>query len=172
MSNIPEIETPRLRLTAFTEQHFDRYAAMLADPTCTRWIGDGRALNRMNAWHSMAMLLGHWQLRGFGMWALENRGNGTFIGRVGLMHPEGWPDVELGWMLCPDQRHQGYATEASEAALQFAWQRLRQPRVISLIRHDNDNARRVAERLGGKCISEKTFLGAPAEVYAYYPPAT
>ncbi len=170
MSDTFEIETPRLRLTGFTERHFDRYAAMLADPTCTRWIGDGHALDRMNAWRSMAMLLGHWQLRGFGMWALENLADDTFVGRVGLMRPEGWPDIELGWMLCPDQRHHGYATEASKAALEFAWQRLRVPRVISMIRHDNDTARRVAERLGGKCITEKTFLGAPAEVYAYYPP--
>ncbi|SRR5699024_5730333 len=170
MSDIPEIDTPRLRLTALTESHFDRYAGMLADPACTRWVGDGHALNRMNAWRSMAMLLGHWHLRGFGMWALENRTDGTFIGRVGLMRPEGWPDIELGWMLCPDQRHQGYATEASEAALGFAWQRLRVPRVISLVRHDNDTARRVAERLGGECVEEKSFLGSPTDVYAYYPP--
>jgi RimJ/RimL family protein N-acetyltransferase len=157
-------------LTSFTEEHFDRYAAMLADPACTRWIGDGHALNRMNAWRSMAMLLGHWKLRGFGMWALVNREDRAFLGRVGLMRPEGWPDIELGWMLCPDQRHRGYATEASEAVLHFAWERLLQPRVISLIRHDNDTARRVAERLGGRCITEKRFLGAPAQVYAYYPP--
>src|SRR5699024_2439172 len=85
MSDTFEIETPRLRLTGFTERHFDRYAAMLADPTCTRWIGDGHALDRMNAWRSMAMLLGHWQLRGFGMWALENLADDTFVGRVGLM---------------------------------------------------------------------------------------
>lgn len=170
MPDIPEIETSRLRLTAFTEQHFSRYADMLADPSCTRWIGDGRSLNRMNAWRSMAMLLGHWHLRGFGMWALENRTDGTFIGRVGLMRPEGWPDIELGWMLCPDQRHQGFATEASKAALDFAWQRLRASRVISLVRQGNDTARRTAERLGGQRVEEKTFLCCPTDVYAYYAP--
>ena len=171
MSEIPEIETRRLRLTALSERHFDRYATMLADPACTRWIGDGHALDRMNAWRSMAMLLGHWQLRGFGMWSVESRLDQSFVGRVGLMRPEGWPDVELGWMLSPDQRHHGYATEAGVAALRFAWQNLRLPRVISLIRHGNDISCRVAERLGGKCTNDTEFLGARTHVYAYYPPA-
>ncbi len=170
MCDIPDIETPRLRLTAFTERHFERYASMLADPACTRWVGDGHALDRMNAWRSMAMLLGHWRLRGFGMWALENRTDGTFVGRAGLLRPEGWPDIELGWMLCTDQRHQGYATEASQAALQFAWDHLHMPRVISLIRPDDESARRVTGRLRGEYVEDKSFLGFPAAVYAYYPP--
>ncbi|HEX7340663.1 MAG TPA: GNAT family N-acetyltransferase [Rhodanobacteraceae bacterium] len=171
MFDIPEIETTRLRLTALAEQHFDGYAAMLADPTCTRWIGDGHALDRMNAWRSMAMLLGHWALRGYGMWAVENREDHAFVGRVGLMRPEGWPDIELGWMLSPDQRHHGYATEAGAAVLTFAWERLRLSRVISLVREGNDASMRVAERLGGQRIDTIEFLGAPTHVYAYYAPA-
>ena len=97
MSDIPLLETPRLRLTALTERHFDDYARMLADAESTRWIGDGQPLDRMNAWRSMAMLLGHWALRGCGMWAIELKDTGEFIGRAGLMKPEGWPDLELGW---------------------------------------------------------------------------
>ena len=121
MFDIPTIETARLRLTALTERHFDDYAAMLADPDSTRWIGDGEPLDRTNAWRSLAMLLGHWQLRGFGMWALELKSTGEFIGRAGLMYPDGWPDLEMGWMLKPEHRHHGYATEAGNAVLDFAW---------------------------------------------------
>ena len=82
MITIPTIETPRLRLTALNERHFDDYAAMLADPDSTRWIGDGLPLDRTNAWRSLAMLIGHWQLRGYGMWALELKATGEKI--VGL----------------------------------------------------------------------------------------
>ncbi|MCW5579412.1 MAG: GNAT family N-acetyltransferase, partial [Dokdonella sp.] len=71
MSAIPTLTTARLRLTALAERHFEAYAAMLADADNTRYIGDGQPLDRMNAWRSMAMLLGHWTLRGFGMWAVE-----------------------------------------------------------------------------------------------------
>lgn len=167
---IPTLETARLRLTALGARHFEEYAAMLADPDSTRWVGDGQPLDRTNAWRSLAMLLGHWQLRGYGMWALELKDSGEFVGRAGLMYPEGWPDTELGWMLKPGHRHHGYATEAGHAVLQFAWQQLHLPRVISLIRVGNDASDRVAERLGGEHIKDMEFYGSDNHVFAYYPP--
>lgn len=170
MLEIPEIETARLRLTALAERHFDDYAAMLADLDSTRFIGDGQPLDRTNAWRSLAMLLGHWQLRGCGMWALERKSDGAFVGRAGLMNPDGWPDLELGWMLSSEHRHHGYATEASAAVLDFAWAALHAPRTISLIRPGNVAAEHVAQRLGGEPIEEIDFYGARAQVFAYYPP--
>lgn len=170
MFDIPTLETARLRLTALTEKHFDDYAAMLADPDSTRWVGDGQPLDRTNAWRSLAMLLGHWALRGYGMWALELKETGEFIGRAGLMNPDGWPDLELGWMLKPEHRHQGYATEAGNASLDFAWNQLHARRVISLVRIGNEASDRVAERLGGEHIENMDFYGSHNHVFAYYPP--
>lgn len=170
MFDIPTLETARLRLTALTEKHFDDYAAMLADHDSTRWVGDGQPLDRTNAWRSLAMLLGHWALRGYGMWALELRETGEFIGRAGLMNPDGWPDLELGWMLKPEHRHQGYATEAGNASLDFAWNQLHARRVISLVRIGNEASDRVAERLGGEHIENMDFYGSHNHVFAYYPP--
>jgi RimJ/RimL family protein N-acetyltransferase len=170
MFDTPTLETARLRLTALSARHFDDYAAMLADPTSTRWVGDGEPLDRGHAWRSLAMLLGHWQLRGYGMWALELKDTGAFVGRAGLMNPEGWPDIELGWMLRAEYRHHGYATEASAAILDFAWNHLRVPRVISLVRVGNEASDRLAERLGGEHIEDMDFCGSYNHVFAYYPP--
>ena len=168
MIEIPTLTTDRLRLTAFGERHFESYAAMLADEGSTRFIGDGQPLDRMNAWRSMAMLLGHWALRGFGMWAVELKDSGEFVGRVGLHQPEGWPDLELGWMLMPDQRHHGYATEAARAALDYAFTRLHAPRAVSLIRNENVASERLARRLGGRQATTIDFLGAATLVYIYH----
>jgi RimJ/RimL family protein N-acetyltransferase len=170
MSAIPVLETARLRLCALGERHFEAYASMLADPSSTRFVGDGQPLDRMNAWRSMAMLLGHWTLRGFGMWALERLEDGEFVGRVGLHCPEGWPDVELGWMLRPAFRGQGLATEAGRAALGFAFGALGVQRAISLIRVDNSASERVARRLGGRQATTIDFLGHATLVYVYHPP--
>jgi RimJ/RimL family protein N-acetyltransferase len=123
----------------------------------------------MNAWRSMAMLLGHWSLRGYGMWAVELKDTGAFVGRVGLHNPEGWPDLELGWMLMPNQRHKGYATEASRAALDFAFHQLKAPRVISLIRTENSESERIAHRIGGRQATTIDFLGHATLVYIYHP---
>ncbi|HEY0178196.1 MAG TPA: GNAT family N-acetyltransferase [Dokdonella sp.] len=143
---------------------------MLADPVSTRFIGDGQPLDRMNAWRSMAMLLGHWALRGYGMWAVELKESGAFVGRVGLHNPEGWPDLELGWMLLPQQRRLGYATEAARTALEFAFSALRTQRVISLIRVENAASERVARRLGGRQGTTIDFLGGATLVYVYHAP--
>jgi RimJ/RimL family protein N-acetyltransferase len=144
---------------------------MLADPSSTRFVGDGEPLDRMNAWRSMAMLLGHWALRGYGMWAVELKDSGEFVGRVGLHHPEGWPDLEIGWMLMPAQRRHGYATEAARAALDFTFSTLKAPRAISLIRLENAVSERVARRLGGRQATTIDFFGNTTLVYLYHPEA-
>ncbi len=168
MLEIPVLATDRLRLTALAEKHFEPYASMLADDDTTRFIGDGQPLDRMNAWRSMAMLLGHWVLRGYGMWAVELADTGEFIGRVGLHNPDGWPDLELGWMLRPEFRRQGYASEAARAALGFAFQQVGAERVISLIRTENTASERVARRLGGRQSTTIDFLGSATLVYSYH----
>ncbi|MGA9341927.1 MAG: GNAT family N-acetyltransferase [Rhodanobacteraceae bacterium] len=172
LHEIPRLETERLRLCALGERHFEAYASMLADASSTRFVGDGQPLDRMNAWRSMAMLLGHWVLRGYGMWAVELKDTGEFVGRVGLHNPEGWPDMELGWMLMPEKRHHGYATEAGRAALDFAFANIPTQRVISLIRADNNTSERVARRLGGRQATTIDFLGGATLVYVYHPVET
>ena len=44
-------------------------------------------------------MIGHWELRKFGMWTVEDKELGQFIGRIGLFNPEGWPGIEVGWTL-------------------------------------------------------------------------
>ncbi|CAM5515356.1 GNAT family N-acetyltransferase OS=Rhodanobacter lindaniclasticus OX=75310 GN=B1991_03505 PE=4 SV=1 [Rhodanobacter lindaniclasticus] len=75
------------------------------------------------------------------------------------------------WAGCSDDhRHQGYATEAGNATLDFAWNQLRAPRVISLVRIGNEASDRLAERLGGEHIENIDFYGSNSHVFAYYPP--
>jgi len=139
---------------------------MCADPEVMRYVGERTVLSREDAWRQLAMLAGHWQLRGFGMWALEERSTGTFVGRVGLHFPEGWPDREVAWALARPFWGQGYATEAAHAALRVAFEHLAWPRVISLIDPANIRSVRLAERLGEQPEGEVTIRGHRVTVYA------
>ena len=47
----------------------------------------------------MAYFVGHWELRGFGQWALVEQATGELVGRAGLLQPEGWPGLEVGWLV-------------------------------------------------------------------------
>ena len=46
-----------------------------------RYLGTGVTLSRDDTWRAIAGMLGHWQLRGYGMWALESRQTGELVGR-------------------------------------------------------------------------------------------
>ena len=165
------LETERLRLRMFRESDLDVYARLCADPEIMRYLGEGKPLTRAEAWRSMAGILGHWQLRGYGLWAVEERATGTLIGRIGHIYPEGWPGFELGWMLDRAAWGKGYATEGARRALEYAFDEVGREHVISLIRPANVASIRVAERLGETLEGTVHLLGGEALVYGITRPS-
>jgi len=167
VTHVPTLRTERLVLRAFRADDFEAYAAMMADPEVTRHLGDGRTLDRGEAWRQMAMFLGHWALRGFGLWAVEERASGAFLGRIGCFEPEGWPGFEVAYTLRRDAWGRGYAREGAAAALRYAREVLGRTTVISVIRPGNTGSIRVATSLGAVKDGEVEFFGAPALIYRY-----
>ena len=162
MSEI-RLETERLVLRMWREEDFNTYAEMCADPNVMRYIGG--VLDRPNAWRHMAVLAGHWHLRGYGHWAVDEKASGRLIGRIGFLNPEGWPGFELGWTLSPAAQGKGYATEGARRALEYAFTDLDKEHVISLIHPDNKPSIRVAERLGEKLEGRTELLGHDVLIY-------
>lgn len=159
------LQTERLVLRPFRESDLDTYAAICADPQVMRYLGDGKALSRAEAWRQIALILGHWQLRGFGLWAVEERASGVLVGRLGFFQPEGWPGFELGWMLQRAAWGRGYATEGAARALAHAFTAMGREHVISLIRPANAASIRVAERLGETLERRTSLFGENVLVY-------
>ena len=87
-------------------------------------------------------------LQGFGRWALVEKSSGDTVGIVGLWHPLGFPERELGWDLFNGATGKGYATEAATAARNYAYDTLGWTTLISLVADGNDASAAVAERLG------------------------
>jgi len=163
---IPTLETERLVLREFRDSDLDAYAAMCGDPDVMRYIGAGKPMTRNETWRSLAFLLGHWKLRGFGMWAATVRGDDSMVGRVGFLQPEGWPGFEIGWQFGKASWGKGYATEGALAALAWCRQSLPQQReVISLIYPENAPSIRVAERLGEKFIRMHKMNDGEVRIY-------
>lgn len=151
-----ELETDRLLLRMWRESDLDAYAEICADPVVMRYLG-GKTFTRAEAWRSMAFFIGHWQLRGYGHWVVEEKATGRTIGRIGFLNPEGWPGFEIGWTLGRDSWGKGYATEGAKRALQYAFTELDKSHVISLIHPDNKASMKVAQRLGER-LEGKTQL--------------
>lgn len=170
MSGCPTIETERLVLRPFRESDLDAYAAvLLAEPVrrSLRLPGD---VGHEQAWRQMAAWLGQWELRGTGQWALEERSTGAFVGRAGLHWPErvDWPGVEVGWTLHPDHWGRGYATEAGQRSIAYAFEEVGVDEVFSCILPDNTASQAVARRLGLELIEERTLSHFPAEPHGIW----
>jgi len=160
---IPRVTTDRLLLREWRGSDIDAYADMYADPEVTRFLGG--PVDRQDAWSKMARMAGHWILRGYGNWVLERRADGRMIGRAGLWQPEGWPGLEVGWLLAREAWGSGYATEAGRASCQWAREELGAGELISIIDTRNAASRRVAERLG---MDVRELQGGQGQSFAIY----
>ncbi len=145
----PTLETPRLILRGWRPEDFEPYAAMLAEPETARFITRrGEPLSKAEAWSDMAWLVGHWPMLGQGMFVVEERASGAFLGRVGPLSPEGWPGFEIAWSLAAAARGRGYAQEAARAAIDWSFETFALDRIVSTIHPLNTASQRVAERIG------------------------
>lgn len=159
------VGTERLILRKFRESDFEDYARIFSEPEITKYIGNSKAMTRSQAWMSMATIFGHWQLRGYGILAVEERDSKVVIGRIGFLNPEGWPEFELGWILNRNYWGKGYATEGAKALLDYAFKELKRDRVVSLIHPGNIRSIRVAERLGEKLQGKAEVYGKEVLIY-------
>ena len=75
----------------------------------------------MAGWRNAAIMAGHWVLHGFGMFVVEEKASGTFVGRVGPFYPPVWPGFEVGWGMATEFRGKGYAVEAARAAIDWSF---------------------------------------------------
>ena len=86
------------------------------------------------------------------MWALEELGSGQFIGFTGLHHaPDELPcapAVEIGWRLDRQFWGRGYATEAANKALSFAFDSLKLNQLVSFTSINNAPSIAVMKRIG------------------------
>jgi RimJ/RimL family protein N-acetyltransferase len=158
------LETERLTLRMFREDDFEAYARICADEDVMRYLG-GKIMTRAEAWRHLAFLVGHWQLLGYGHWAVEEKATGELLGRLGFLNPAGWPGFEIGWTLRRESWGKGYATEGARRALRYAFTELGQEHVISLIHPENRPSIRVAERLGERHEGEAEIMGINVLVY-------
>ena len=166
MRPFPTLETERLLLRVPQAGDFERFAAMLADPSS---VHIGGPVPRHDAWRRFLQMPGAWMLQGFAMFAVIEKGSGRWLGQAGPWQPDGWPGTEVGYSFHPDARGQGYATEACAAAMDFAFDVLGWDEVIHCIDPANTNSQRVARRLGstlrGPVRLPPPFEGEPSEVW-------
>lgn len=147
----PGLVTERLVLRGFADADLEPFAAMNADPAVMEFFPSD--LTRAQSDALIARFVAAWAA-GFGVWALEERQGGEFLGFTGFVAPTFeaafTPAVEIGWRLRASAWGRGYATEAATAALDWAPGRMDPPRgeIVSMTAVANARSRAVMQRLG------------------------
>ena len=161
------IQTPRLLLRAMRADDVAALLGVFADPAVMAAFGsDPFDRPQMERW--VHRNLDHQKRHGYGLFTVILRENGLLIGDCGLerMEVNGETQVELGYDLRSDCWGHGLATEAATAVRDHAFEVLKLPRLISLIRRGNHASRRVAEKIGMHSVEEIERYGHAYCLYA------
>jgi RimJ/RimL family protein N-acetyltransferase len=164
---IPErVETRRLILRRFKGDDWVDLHQLYSDPECTRYTFQ-RALTEGESWRTMATMIGHWQIRGYGPYAVEDKNTGKVMGTVGLWYPYDWPEPEIKWAIFRVYWGRGYASEAARAVKKIAADCMPETSLISLIFSDNEASIKLAEAIGAKFEKEIEFRGQIAQIFRH-----
>lgn len=166
---VPErLETERLVLRMFGEDDWRAMHEHYSDPECVRFTF-GRAQSESGSWRAVASMLGHWQLRAYGPYALEEKTTRKVLGTVGLWFPIDWPEPEIKWALARQHWGKGYASEAVRAVQAMAHEHLPDLPLISFINAENAASIRLALAVGARLERETEFRGGHWHVYRHPP---
>ncbi|MGE0851690.1 MAG: GNAT family N-acetyltransferase [Hyphomicrobiaceae bacterium] len=168
--DIPVLETERLRLRGWREEDHAPFARICASEATARFVGG--VCGPDDAWRRIAGQIGHWALRGYGSWVIEEKDRGRWVGYSGLWNPHGWPEPELMWGLAADAHGRGYATEAARRGRDYAYRELGWRTLVSCIAPANAPSQRVAARLGAACERTIELRGSPVGLYRHPDPET
>lgn len=164
---IPEkLKTERLLLRFFREDDWRDLHQLYSDVRCLKYFMR-RVHSEGDSWRTLASLIGHWHLRGYGPYAVELKTTGQVIGPVGMWYPNDWPAPEIKWALAYEFWGNGYAQEAAKAVNQMANQCLPDLALISLIDSKNQRSIRVATAMGATFEKTIEFRGGHWLVYRH-----
>ncbi len=154
------IETERLKLRDYKQQDLEVFKHMNVDPEVRKYFSDMMSFKRseMALWHMQKEI----EATGLGLYAVEEKASGEFIGFIGVQYMEATPDYsmdimpcyEIGWRLIQQAWGKGYATEGAQAVLDYVRPRIDLP-LYSFTSVNNEASMNVMEKIGLKRI--KTF---------------
>ena len=161
-----ELESERLYLRQFKNDDWRTMHDYYSDIEVTRYTV-GRELTKGETWRTMAAMVGHWELHGYGPYAIEDKTSGDVMGVVGFWFPADWPEPEIKWGLISKYWRKGYASEAARVVHAAGLLHMPDLRLISFIDKDNLPSIQLAKAIGATFEKEVDFRGSRFQVYRH-----
>jgi ribosomal-protein-alanine N-acetyltransferase len=160
------LETERLILDTWQTSDWTAFRPIATDADVMRYITGGAPWTDDQIRGFVERQVKLYSERGFCRWKLLSKADGELIGFCGVGFWRDAPDPEIGWWLARRCWGRGLATEAAEAALRDAFERVRLERIISVAMRENAASIRIMEKLGLKLECEFENEGVRLVRYA------
>lgn len=164
----PTLHTERLMLVPIRPCDYVPYRAFIMSDRA-RYIG-GPFEDEGRAWRTFASMIGHWHLRGFGLFSVIMRANDQLMGFIGNWWPVDFPEREIGWTLLAPAEGKGIAFEAAREVQRHSFHTLGWPTAVSYIHRENTRSIRLAKRLGAVRDTNAAGPQGCDLVYRHMPP--
>jgi RimJ/RimL family protein N-acetyltransferase len=156
---ITELESARLLMRQWRDADLDAFADMCADERVMKYFPD--TLSRLESASMIGRIRGHFVEFGFGLWALERKDTGAFIGFTGLstvaFDAPFVPAVEIGWRLAHDHWGLGFASEAAWTALGCGFGKLELEEVVAFTAELNVPSEKIMQAIGMRRDAQDDF---------------
>jgi RimJ/RimL family protein N-acetyltransferase len=166
-NDIPVLETERLLLRGPTPDDYPQFQVMFGSRH-SRFMGG--PLTEYETWMLYAAEIGHWRIRGYGMWTIEDKANGANLGMTGAWFPAGYPEPEIAWMIWPSSEGRGIAMESTLAARKYLHTEHGFDCAVSFLDPKNFKSSDLARRLG--CVKDTDIVGADSHEIAWRHPSS
>ncbi|WP_404335199.1 GNAT family N-acetyltransferase [Planococcus rifietoensis] len=167
-------ESERLGFRWWKAPDREPFAAMNANPDVMEFFP--KTLSRAESDALVDRIEVHFDEKGYGLWAVERKENGAFIGFIGLLDVNfdiGIEDAtEIGWRLDQKFWKKGYATEGAKACLAYAFDELGKKEIYSFTSTVNTPSEIVMKRIGMEKVGEfehpRVPEGSPLRKHVLY----
>lgn len=157
-------ETERLILRRLDEKDVDAIFAMRSDPEVMRFIRAPQ--NRTETINWLNLVSSRWASDRIGFCAIVEKQNGKFVGWCGLWRLKETSELEIGYAIAKNAWGKGFATEAAQVFLRYAFEQLKTEKIVAVAEPENASSRRVMEKLGMKFVRLGEFYNRQLVQYA------
>jgi RimJ/RimL family protein N-acetyltransferase len=159
------VETARLKLVPLSARFNDDLYRLFHEPEVADWLFLTGPPTREQLEARTKIHEQIWEARGYGMFAVLERGSERFVARVGPMTTPETGRIEIAWSTIRDAWGKGYASEAAKASIDFTFANSGLDALDCYLRPDNTASRRVAEKAGFRYEDTRFLYDRPLRYY-------
>lgn len=164
--DIPSLQSERLKLVPLDRTCIEMYMDFYTDKSASEAYGGPKS--EAASFTRLLSDIGSWHILDFGVWAIELTKTNEKIGVCGFWQGQGWP-IELTWWILPEFRKKGYAKEASQLAINCAYEQWNWPSVNTYMNDNNEAAKKLALALNARLVERKIFPDDVSRNYYIFP---